>query len=361
MGKRNTILKTHPRVQQLTKHICEMVAVDSQLFSFVENEGFKRLMATADARYSIPTRQELSHKLIPDLYKNTVSEVNTVLENVANISVTIDFWSSRANDDYMSLTCHFLKEENLKCLCLEAIPFTQDHHTAENKKIFLKQTLDNAANITSAVQKLKISGIPCTAHTIQLIVKHGCFNLPSVSNTIAKSRRVVASFKQSLVAIKALHRAQDMIERLLEQKSAVSLCSSELNLFTTLTSCDWNTIGNIEPIPQLFSEVTKTVSKSSCSISEVILILNSLRRAIESDNTMGLQNMKNDIIHHLDAYYPIETTETNRFKNKIFSSKRNANTAVAILTEEEKTNCNQSSSADCHDDSANSSCSPPRK
>ncbi|KAJ8877732.1 hypothetical protein PR048_022187 [Dryococelus australis] len=120
-----------------------MVAVDSQPFSFVENEGFKWLMATADPRYSIPTRQELSHKLIPDLYKNTFSEVNTVLENVANVSVTINFWSSRANDDYMSLTCHFLKEGNLKCLCLEAIPFTQDHHTAENTKIFLKQTLES--------------------------------------------------------------------------------------------------------------------------------------------------------------------------------------------------------------------------
>lgn len=341
--------KTHPRAQQLTKHICEMVAVDCQPFSFVENEGFKRLMAIADPRYTIPTRQEISHKLIPDLYKNTVSEVNTLLENVANVSVTIDFWSSRANDDYMSLTCHFLKEGNLKCVCLEAIPFTQDHHTAENIKIFLNQTLeswgiqdkvvaivrDNAANVTNAVQKLEMSGIPCTAHTIQLIVKHGCFNLPSISNTIAKSRRVVASFKHSLVATKALSRAQDvlglrrkkliqdeptrwdstfqMIERLLEQKNAVSLCSSELNLSTTLTSCDWNTIGSIEPILKLFAEVTKTVSKSSCSISEVIPILNSLRRAIKSDDTKGLQSMKNDIIHQLDDYYPVESTETNRF------------------------------------------------
>ncbi|KAJ8893971.1 hypothetical protein PR048_006572 [Dryococelus australis] len=176
-----------------------------------------------------------------------------------------------------------------------------------------------------------MSGIPCTAHTI----KHGCFNLPSVPNTIAKSRHVVAILKQSLVVTKALSRAQDvlslrgkkliqdeptqwnstfqMIERLLEQKSAVSLCSSELNLSTTLTSCDWNTIGNIEPILKLFAKLTKTVSKSSCSISEVIPILNRLRWAIESDNTMGLQNMKNDIIHHLDAYYPIDATETNMF------------------------------------------------
>lgn len=50
-----------------------------------------------------------------------------------------------------------------------------------------------------------------------------------------------------------------------------------------------------------------------------------------------------------------------RFKNKIFSSTRNANLAVAMLTEEAKTNCNQSSSADCHADSAISICSPPRK
>ncbi|KAJ8877731.1 hypothetical protein PR048_022186 [Dryococelus australis] len=190
---------------------------------------------------------------------------------------------------------------------------------------------DNAANVTSAVQKLEICGIPCTAHTIQLII----------------------------------------IERFLEQKSAVSLCSSELNLSTTLASCDWNTIGNIEPIVTLFAEVTKTVSKSSCSISEVIPILNSFRWVIKRDKAMGLQNMKNYIIYHLDAYYPIEATETKkfyalatclnpRFKNNV-SSKRNANTAVNMPTEEAKTNCNQSSSADCHDDSDNSICSLRRK
>ncbi|KAJ8890556.1 hypothetical protein PR048_010065 [Dryococelus australis] len=194
--------KTHPRAQQLTKHICKMVAVDGQPFSFVENEGFKWFMATADPRYSIATRQELSHKLIPDLYKNTPF----LLHKITTLQ-TLEFWG------------------------------------IQDKVVAIVR--DNATDVTSAVQKLKMSAI----------------------------------------SFKSVHN----------------------------TSCDWNTIGNIEFILKLFSEVMKTVSKSSCSISEVIPILNSLRLAIESDNTMGLQNMKNDIFHYLDAYYPIEATETNRF------------------------------------------------
>ena len=46
----------HPMAQKITRLNEEMVVVDCQPFSFVENEGFAHLVKELQPRYQIPSR-----------------------------------------------------------------------------------------------------------------------------------------------------------------------------------------------------------------------------------------------------------------------------------------------------------------
>lgn len=72
----------------------EMIALDYQPISIVEDRGFKRVMAAAEDKFVLPSRKLLSQKLIPNMYvdrKNVLmTEIKTDLENIKSISFTFD-------------------------------------------------------------------------------------------------------------------------------------------------------------------------------------------------------------------------------------------------------------------------------
>jgi hypothetical protein len=47
----------------------EMIALDIQPFSLVEDEGFVRLIKLLQPKYTIPSRPHFSQKLLPEMYK----------------------------------------------------------------------------------------------------------------------------------------------------------------------------------------------------------------------------------------------------------------------------------------------------
>ena len=57
-------------------------------------------------------------------------------------------------------------------------------------------TTDNGANITSAVQMLDLTHIPCFSHTLQLAVEK-VLKLPVVVKAVAQYRRIVTHFHHS--------------------------------------------------------------------------------------------------------------------------------------------------------------------
>ena len=60
----------HPEHIKVTKRIAEMIAIDSQPFSIVEDTGFTRLLACVCPRYAVPSRKYFSEKIIPEMYTN---------------------------------------------------------------------------------------------------------------------------------------------------------------------------------------------------------------------------------------------------------------------------------------------------
>lgn len=59
---------TDSRAKEIHKAVAEMIAVDNQPISMLENNGFQRLMNTLKPKYQIPSRKYMSEVVIPEVY-----------------------------------------------------------------------------------------------------------------------------------------------------------------------------------------------------------------------------------------------------------------------------------------------------
>lgn len=65
--------------------------------------------------YEIPDRKTLSVNLLPKMYEKRLEEVKSFVQTYAkSVCITIDYWSSRSMDSYLSITAHFMTENPLK-------------------------------------------------------------------------------------------------------------------------------------------------------------------------------------------------------------------------------------------------------
>lgn len=371
-----------PRAKTITQRIGRMICLDNQPFSLVEDRGFNDLVKFLEPKYVMPCRKHFSEKVVPDMYKERTEHVKQKLEEAQYISLTTDMWTSTNNDDYLSLTVHFVDGEFvLQHFCIEVTPFPEISHSGENICNFITQTLhdwglgtkvvaivrDNGRNITSALEMSDYQHLPCLAHSFQLVVKDGLLNNKIITNLTANCRRIVGHFKHSSRACKELKKAQEllnmkhhkliqdeptrwnsvlhMLERLFEQKQSVTLASTNLRLPVELTAADWNLMENVISMLNIFNQATLAVSTQAVTASEVIPIVNSTIQELQkpAPQGSGLQGMKNDLLASVKLRYKdAEDTQLfaaatlldPRLKGHVFSSQESLMAAKNFLIQE---------------------------
>lgn len=381
LDKRAKFKFDDPRAKAITKKIIEMICIDGQPFSMVEDKGFKSLINHLEPRYEIPSRTYFSKTELPRLYDKTKQTVNSLLQQAKHISVTTDMWTSTSNDDYMSITAHFFTEENVWThVCLEVIPFPEVGHTGEAISEFLASVLtdwnikselhvvvrDNGKNVVAAMNCGRFTGIPCLAHTLQLVVKDGVLYQRNVSNLTSVCRKLVGHFKHSAKACKILKAAQQtlklpehkliqdeptrwnstkhMMDRLLEQRRAISFAAPELKLPVELNTNDWELMEILVKLLKVFDDATFQCSSSNTSISEVIPIVNSAVKELQSyKNIHGVKNLVTDLLTSIEKRfsdleeirsYSLATLLDPRLKGSVFLRVECLESAKAQLIEE---------------------------
>ncbi len=73
--------------------IIEMIAVDLLPFSFVENDGFKRLMSKMCPKYRLKTRNYYKDRIFPQIFEGVKRSLVKKLAEAEFISFTTDTWS----------------------------------------------------------------------------------------------------------------------------------------------------------------------------------------------------------------------------------------------------------------------------
>ena len=137
-----------------------------------------------------------------------------------------------------------------------------------------------------------------------------------------------------------------MLERLLEQKKAITASSAECQPPTELRSHKWALAEKVVKLLKVFEEATREISGEYCSASVIIPIINTLKRTIlQDDEDHGVMNMKRGMLKSIsDRYRDIElqplctcvlaTVLDPRFKLKVFSTASSTANARMMLIKE---------------------------
>ena len=184
---------------RITQSVAEMIALDNQPFSIVDNTGFKNLVHLLEPHYKLPSRRYFAEVAIPDIYKEVKNRVEDFLQHQQFVSFTKDLWSSVAQDSMLSLTAHCISSDfNHKSYVLQSTEFNESHTEGnianiittclrswkvENKLLCIVR--DNGANFVAGLRDSGLPNISCLAHTLQLVIDDGVFAKPGVVYVLA--------------------------------------------------------------------------------------------------------------------------------------------------------------------------------
>ena len=292
--RRKPFLPDHPRAKELTYRLAEMIAIDLQPFSIVEDVGFCRLMADLEPRYALPSRCYLSDVVVPEIHSKVKHRITELLQSAKYVSLTTDIWTStNCHHSFLSLTAHFIVCASMekKDVMLTSWLFDESHTGANISSAILSRlqaweieekvvcvVRDNAANMVSGLNIANVKSLPCLAHSLQLIIKDGVLLQPSVMQLLSCARSIVGHYHRSNVAFNTFRQIQSqlnlpvhvliqdvatrwnssyyMLERLLEQKKAITASNAECQPPTELRSHQWVLAEKVVKLLKVFEEAT---------------------------------------------------------------------------------------------------------
>lgn len=191
--------------------------------SLVDNEHFREFVALLDERYTLPSRRTMNGWLGKKQERMALA-VKKDLEQIQDIAITHDSWTSLATESYSCVTGHFIVDWQLRSVVLETIKI-DGQHTSENiangmrlcKSRWMSHAndpvavTDNAANERKAFeQDLKWLRFGCFGHRINLIVKKAVA-VPEMARLVGKGRKLVQFFHQSTSAHDELRAKQKLL------------------------------------------------------------------------------------------------------------------------------------------------------
>ena len=174
----------------------------------------------------MPSRKNLTQKLLPDLDNVVMKEVNNSIDNAKYVALTTDGWQAPTAESYMAYTAHFLDLDSgeLVTKILECARFDKSHHS-ENlqqdiericteynlwKKI-VNITADNAPNIQLAIRLTGIDVLGCLAHLINLIIKNAISQCPEVVTLENKMSDTINYLKKVQMQINSLYNVRKLL------------------------------------------------------------------------------------------------------------------------------------------------------
>jgi hypothetical protein len=90
-----------PQAQKIHYAIGEMIALDTQPFSIVEDIGFKRLMHLVKPSYQLPSRKYFTTNIIPDMHTKIMAKIHQTVNRATNMSFTTDIWTNNSDASFI--------------------------------------------------------------------------------------------------------------------------------------------------------------------------------------------------------------------------------------------------------------------
>lgn len=223
--------------QKLDEQLTKMIVKGFHPFSVVDEPKFRKFCAMLNPNYSLPTPKTISSNFVPQYYKECRAKTQKELQD-QTITITSDGWTSASNQSYLSITAQFITEEiELKSVLLGCIPINE-RNTADNIKSSIEvltkwglklkvisATTDNGANTKAAIERGQWKWVPCTDHTLDLIVRAAIKD--NITPTKKKVKNIVRHLKLSPIAEAKLLQ---LSEQMGLPKLKLKLCENKVEL-----------------------------------------------------------------------------------------------------------------------------------
>ena len=126
------------RKRDLDVTLALLIATDFQPFNIVNDKGFRMFVNKLDPKYVIPSKYTLRENIMQKLYSDIAKKLKEMLDKINYVALTTDMCTSKNNESYLTVTCHFINSScQLKTVVLATTLLCEDH-TGEN----IKQALE---------------------------------------------------------------------------------------------------------------------------------------------------------------------------------------------------------------------------
>ncbi|XP_064301746.1 zinc finger BED domain-containing protein 4 [Phalacrocorax carbo] len=368
---------SHPVAKKITSLVAEMIALDLQPYSFVDNIGFNRLLEYLQPQYSLPSPSYFSRTAIPDMYDNVKQIIISHLKEAESgvIHFTSGIWMSNQTREYLTLTAHWVTfESSFRPQCedyhcsalLNVSQIDCDYNGISIQKqleywwetwitsigLQIGITVTDNQSIEKTLNEGDHSSVQCFSHTVNVIVNEAIKSQRMVQNLLSIARKICERVHRSAKAKEKLAELQKeyelpqhqliqdvpskwntsfhMLERLIEQKRAIDEMSIECS-FRELISCDqWEVMQSVCHALKPFEAASREMSTHMSTLSQVIPMIHILNRKIEMlfEETMGidtmLKSLKEAMVSRLsstlhDPRYIFATLLDPRYKTSLFT------------------------------------------
>ncbi|NXT78833.1 ZBED4 protein, partial [Zapornia atra] len=368
---------SHPVAKKITSLVAEMIALDLQPYSFVDNIGFNRLLEYLQPQYSLPSSSYFSRTAIPDMYDNVKQIIISHLKEAESgvIHFTSGIWMSNQTREYLTLTAHWVTfESSFRPQCedyhcsalLNVSQIDCDYNGISIQKqleywwetwitsigLQIGITVTDNQSIEKTLNEGDHSSVQCFSHTVNVIVNEAIKSQRMVQNLLSIARKICERVHRSAKAKEKLAELQKeyelpqhqliqdvpskwntsfhMLERLIEQKRAIDEMSIECS-FRELISCDqWEVMQSVCHALKPFEAASREMSTHVSTLSQVIPMIHILNRKIEMlfEETMGidtmLKSLKEAMVSRLsstlhDPRYIFATLLDPRYKTSLFT------------------------------------------
>ncbi|GBC16343.2 zinc finger BED domain-containing protein RICESLEEPER 2-like [Rhizophagus irregularis DAOM 181602=DAOM 197198] len=277
------------------------IITDQQPFTIVENQSFKKFIASIQPKYKIPSRHTIKD-MIMKKFENAQIQIKNYLQlSTSKISLTMDMWTTISSLDVLYIpsphTALAIKDSIIK-IVLELniadrlIGITSDN---EAKMLVATRLIKEDLNLS------EFCHYHCAAHILNLAVE-AALNTSIVPNCVKKLRIFISTVRNSpkqMDKLKEFFQVEKikfkvplsdcttrwnytfyMIDRALEIKPLLA------HLISNLTSLsnnwpneeEWNILTILADLLAPFASVTRVISASSYpTIGEVKLLFEGIR------------------------------------------------------------------------------------
>uniref|UniRef100_A0A8C6E7L9 Zinc finger BED-type containing 4 n=1 Tax=Moschus moschiferus TaxID=68415 RepID=A0A8C6E7L9_MOSMO len=368
---------SHPVAKKITSLIAEMIALDLQPYSLVDNVGFNRLLAYLKPQYSLPPPAYFSRTAIPGMYEDVKHVIMAQLQDAESgvVHFTAGVWMSSQAREYLALTAHWVTFQP------SARPCCEDHHCSALLAVsqvdcdcsgssVQKQlecwweawvtsaglqagiTVSDNPGVGKALSEAARPSVPCFSHTVSLVVSEAIKSQRMVQGLLSTARKICERVQRSPRARAKLAELQreyglpphpllqdvpskwstsfHMLERLLEQKQVVNALSVECDFREPLSCDQWEVMQSVCHALRPFAAASREMSAHVSTLSQVIPMIHILTRRVEMlfQETMGIDTMlralREAMVSRLsstlhDPRYVLATLLDPRYKASLFS------------------------------------------